>query len=64
MGRYTLRQHRLLKGYTQEEMAKILEVHRNTYVSWEENPDKISVGNAKRVAITLGMSVNDIFFEQ
>ena len=37
-------------------------VHRNTYAAWEENPDDISVGNAKIIAKALHESVDTIFF--
>lgn len=37
-------------------------IHRNTYAAWEENPDNISVGNAKIISNALRESVNTIFF--
>ena len=48
----SVKQWRLAKG-----------VHRNTYAAWEENPDDISVGNAKIIAKALGESVDTIFFK-
>lgn len=58
----TVKQWRLAKGLSQEDMAKKCNVHRNTYATWEDNPDSISVGNAKIIAEALGESVNIIFF--
>ena len=59
---FTMKQWRLLKGLTQEEMAKRCHVHRTTYVSWEANPEKITIGNARLIAAALGESVDTIFF--
>ncbi len=59
----TLKQWRLAKEISQEEMAKKCGVHRNTYASWEEVPETISVGHAKTIAKALGESVNKIFFD-
>jgi len=44
-------------------MAEKIGVHVNTYASWEENPEKISIGKAKDIAGALNLSVNEIFFE-
>ena len=59
----TMKQWRLAKGISQEQMASECGVHRNTYASWEENPEDVSVKNAKIIAKALGESVNSIFFE-
>lgn len=60
----TMKQWRLAKELSQEEIASKCGVHRNTYASWEENPDSVSVGNAKIIAKALGESVNVIFFNE
>lgn len=60
----TMKQWRLAKEISQEEMASKCNVHRNTYASWEENPDMVSIGNAKKIADALGESVNTIFFNE
>ena len=60
----TVKQWRLAKGLSQKEMAKKCNVHRNTYASWEENPESISVGNAKIIAEALNEPINIIFFTQ
>lgn len=58
----TMKQWRLAKELSQEEMAAKCNVHRNTYASWEGNPDNVSVKNAKIIARALGESVNTVFF--
>lgn len=58
----TMKQWRLAKELSQEEMASKCGVHRNTYASWEENPDNVSVGHAKTIAKALGESIDAIFF--
>ena len=60
----TMRQWRLVKELSQEDMATKCGVHRNTYASWEENPDNVSIGNAKIIAKALGESVEIIFFNE
>jgi DNA-binding XRE family transcriptional regulator len=58
----TLRQARRLKEKSQEEMAKEMGVHVNTYRRWEEKPDNITVGLAKKISHVLGIPCNEIFF--
>jgi len=58
----TLKQHRVIRDITQEQMAEKIGVHRNTYVNWEENPENISIKNANKFATSLGISIDDIFF--
>lgn len=60
----TLKQWRLAKEISQEQMAGKCGVHRNTYAAWEENPEDISIKNAKIIAKALGESVNVIFFNR
>ena len=45
-------------------MASKCGVHRNTYASWEENPESVSIKNAKIIAKALGENVNTIFFDE
>lgn len=49
---------------TIEQMAKACNVSTNTYSEWEKNPGKVKVNNALKIAETLGVSVNEIFFNQ
>ena len=59
----TVRQWRRAKEITQEDMAKSLGVHVNTYQKWEESPGKISIDNALKIAKILDTSLNDISFK-
>lgn len=58
----TLKQHRLIREITQIQMAEKIGVHVHTYSTWEENPEKISIEKAKKIAEALSLSVNEIFF--
>lgn len=58
----TIRQARLVKGITQKEIAKKLNVHVQTYRNMENHPDNITIGDAKIICEFLGMSYDQIFF--
>ena len=58
----SLKQHRLVKGKTQDEMATMLGVHVQTYRKLEENPEEVTIKQAKMIAKYLGVPYNDIFF--
>lgn len=60
---FTLKQWRRLKDITQEEMAKRLNIHINTYQNWEKEPGNITVSNAANIARILEVSPNEILFE-
>lgn len=58
----SLKQLRLIRGKTQEDMAKMLNVHVQTYRKLEENPDEITIRQAKIISGFLEISYDDIFF--
>ena len=58
----TMKQWRLARELTQNQMADKCGVHRNTYASWEEKPENVSVKNAQIIANALDVTVEDIFF--
>lgn len=58
----TIKQHRMLRDLTQNEMAERLGIHYSTYRNWETEPSKISIKYAKDIAIIFGVSIDDIFF--
>ena len=60
--RLTLKQARLVRELTQEQMALAINVHVQTYRKIEENPDEASVAEAKKLSAVLNMSYDDIFF--
>lgn len=61
---YTVRQARMFAGHTQQYMADKLEIHRSTYIKLEENPDDITVGQARVISRETGIPIDDIFFAQ
>lgn len=56
----TVKQHRLIREISQEEMAEKVGVHVQTYRAWEENPEKISIAKAKKIAAAFNISINEI----
>lgn len=58
----SVKQWRLAKGISQEEMARKCKVHRHTYASWKNNPECISIKDAKIIANALGEDIDAIFF--
>jgi len=59
----TVKQWRLAKEMTIADMADACGVHYNTYARWEDEPEKISIGAAKKIATALGESIDTIFFD-
>lgn len=60
---FTMKQWRRLKGYSQKEMAKRCGVFINTYINWEKAPEKLTIEKGHIVANALGISFDDIVFE-
>lgn len=58
----SLKQMRLVKGKTQQEMAAMLNIHVDTYRKLEECPDNATIKQAKMIAAFLGVQYNEIFF--
>lgn len=57
-----MRQLRLVNEISITQMAKQLEVHPNTYSGWEEDPERIPIGKAKKIAEILGTNMDALFF--
>ena len=49
--------------YSQQMVAEQLGISRQTYIRMEQNPEDISIGDAKTLAELYGVSVEDIFFD-
>lgn len=58
----TLRQARRLKEKKQKEMAELLNIHVTTYQKLEENPDLITIAQAKKISEFLDIPYDEIFF--
>lgn len=48
--------------YSQEAVAGYLGISRPTYAKMENNPDVVTVEDARKLAKLFGVSVADIFF--
>ncbi len=59
----TMRQWRLAKELTINEMATACGVHPNTYAAWEKEPEKVKVQDAVVIARVLDVPVDEIFFK-
>ncbi|WP_217594110.1 helix-turn-helix domain-containing protein [Cohnella sp. GbtcB17] len=59
----TVRQARLLSDKTQQNMADMMDVHKQTYAKWEKHPDAMPVGKAKEFSAIVGLGVDEIFFD-
>lgn len=59
---YTLKQARMYKGKTQQQMAECLGVCRDTYRTIESEPEKATIYQAKKISEYLELPFNDIFF--
>lgn len=58
----SLKQARLIKGMTQDQMASKLGVHVQTYRKIESDPDSATIAQAKLLSKQLGISYDEIFF--
>lgn len=60
----TVKQWRRAKDITQEQMAKELGVHVNTYQNWEEAPEKISIEKAVQIANIFNVPFDEVSFKK
>lgn len=58
-----MRQWRLAKELTINDMAEACGVHPNTYALWEKNPESVKVKDALKIAEVFGVPVDEIFFK-
>lgn len=58
----TIRQMRLAKEITQNDMAKACNVHVNTYIAWEKKPEIIPVGKAIIICNELDVEIGAVSF--
>lgn len=62
--KYTVKQARMLAGFTQDEMAKKLNIHRDTYRNMEKHPEKISFLMGNKISNITQIPIEKIFFLQ
>lgn len=60
---YTVKQARVLRGFTQSKIAEKMGINIDTYRRIERNPEKITIEKAKQFCEIVGMSVDNIFFD-
>ena len=53
---------RIEADMSQQEMAKKMGVHVQTYAKLEKNPDMMTIDDAKLFASIVGRDVSDLFF--
>ena len=63
MSKLTLREWRNAKEISKKMMAEACGIHENTYAHWEDDPKKIPISKAYIMALTIGVSIDDILFE-
>jgi DNA-binding XRE family transcriptional regulator len=61
---FTLKQAREYRGKTQEDMAKLLNVHVQTYRKIEDNPGSATIDEAKAICEYLNFDYGVIFFPE
>ena len=58
-----IKAQRIRMGYTQEEIAELLDVTRVTYCDYEVNPQKVKVETLQQIADLLSCKLVDFFIE-
>lgn len=61
---FTPKQARQYAGFTQQKMASILGISRDSYRKIERYPEKTSIDLAKRFSEAVGISIDQIFFSE
>lgn len=60
---FTVKQARQHAGKTQASMAEQMGLHRHTYMKLEENPDRLTVLQARQISIITGIPLDAIIFD-
>lgn len=62
MEKISLKAARINAGLTQDDLGKMMNVHRNTVAAWEKNPKSISIETAEKLCAALKVKISYIFF--
>ena len=62
MEKISLKAARINAGLTQDDLGKLMNVHRNTVAAWEKNPKSISIETAEKICAALKVKISNIFF--
>lgn len=60
--KYTLKELRARYNLTQDDMAKALNLTRQSYINIEKNPERATVDRMMQIARILKVSIGEIFF--
>ena len=60
--KFTLKELRAKKDWTQQETAEKLGVSPQTYNAWEKDISRVAVGKVQAVADLFGVKLSQIFF--
>lgn len=60
--KFTLKELRAKKNWTQQETAEKLGVSPQTYNAWEKDISRVAVGKVQAVADLFGVKLSQIFF--
>lgn len=55
-----LKEYRILCGYSQQQVADVLNIHRSTYSYYELGKTEPSLDNIRTLAMVFGVSLNDL----
>lgn len=58
----TMKQVRLIKGYSQQELGEMLGVHKQTVGKWERDANDMPLGKVKKFAEIVQMEMDEINF--
>ena len=61
--RYSLRELRARKQWTQRETARRLGISEQTYNSWEKDISHVAIGKVNALAKLFDVKIGQIFFE-
>ena len=59
---FTLKQARQFRNLSQEKIADMMGVHRQTYMKWEKDPDEMTIGKGKEFSRITNIEFDEIFF--
>ena len=62
MSEKTIKEVREDAGMTQQQMADKLGVSRQQYANYERHPERVTIGQARRICAILGAEYERIFF--
>lgn len=61
--KYSLKELRARKQWTQRETAKMLGISEQTYNAWEKDVSHVAISKVSALADLFGVKIGQIFFE-